>query len=97
MIGEILGLSALVATNAGISIGIYKYFNSKIGRVYGRLDENKEKTDTTYVRKELCEIQHTQNAQNLTGLELRINERFSSLEKEVRSNFGKLIELLTKT
>ena len=96
MIGEILGLSAIVATNAGINVGIYKYFNSKLERVYQRLDMVKDKLCTEFVRKEVCDVLHKQTADNLARLEDRINERFNDLELETRENFNKVIDLITK-
>jgi division protein CdvB (Snf7/Vps24/ESCRT-III family) len=96
MLGEWVGLGSLIAVNAGINIGIYKYFNNRLDRVYSRLDEVRDKIDTQFVRKDVCSVMHTQTAQSLTGLEARITERFNKLEKEVSDHFKQLIELLKR-
>jgi hypothetical protein len=39
---------------------------------------------------------HQQTADNLSGIEKRINERIDVLQKDVKENFQKLIDVLTK-
>lgn len=95
MLGEWVGLASLIAVNAGINIGIYKYFNNRLDRVYKRLDEVKDNIDTKYVRKDVCSVMHTQTANNLSGLETRITERLNKLDKTVSENFQQLIRILT--
>ena len=95
MLGEIVSLSTLILTNAGINVGIYRYFNARLSRVYERLDIVKNEVDEKYVRKNLCDVMHQQNAVNLTGLETRLTERFNKLEGETRDNFNRILSLLT--
>ncbi len=89
LISEWIGLSTLLATNAGVAIGIYKYFNSKIDTVWKRFDEHKEHTEETYVRKDSCSLLHTTTADNLKGLEGRIDKRFDKLELQITQLLNK--------
>lgn len=99
LIGEWIGLVTLIATNAGISIGIYKHFDgrieksnanvdTKIARVFQRFDEYKTETENKYVKKDLCKVMHDNNSDNLSGLETRIEKRFDKLDEQV----AKLLE-----
>lgn len=107
MIAELIGLASLIAVNAGINIGIYKYFGNrldkltedndkKINRIFERFDEHKKDMENCYVRKDVCAVMHQQTADNLSGIEKRINERIDVLQKDVKENFQKLIDVLTK-
>jgi hypothetical protein len=90
-IGAVLGI---VGTNALVSLSIYKYFNDKIGRVYGRLDEVKEDIDGKFVRKETCGILHKTTADNLNGAEERIVIRVDKLESKFDKAFETILEYL---
>jgi hypothetical protein len=107
MIGEIVSLSALVLTNAGISIGVYKYFNGRVeknstdqdkkfNRVYERFDEHKKETGEKYVLKDMCGVMHKTNAENLVGLETRLNDRLDKADLKIESNFKTLFDHITK-
>jgi hypothetical protein len=91
MLGEILGLSALVATNGGINIGIYRYFNARLAKVYERLDKVKEVANNEFVRKDMCKVLHEQTANNLEGSETRTNTRFDKLEEKM----DRILSILT--
>jgi hypothetical protein len=96
MFADWVGLISLIIVNAGINIGIYKYFNARLDRVYLRIDDVKDKFDKNFVRKDVCSVMHTSTAESLKAIEGRINERLDKLEKDVSENFTKLIELMTK-
>lgn len=55
-IGEWIGLAGLLATNAATAVGIYKYFNNKVDRVYQRFDELKKAINVEFVSKDICKI-----------------------------------------
>jgi hypothetical protein len=94
LITEIATVSALVLTNAAASVGIYKYFDSRINRVYERIDEIKNMQDKMFVRREMCDVLHKNTADNLVGAENRIVERLTVLEKKVEDLFGRILEKL---
>ena len=105
MVAEYLGIASLVLANVGASVGIYKYFDkrleklnadqdAKIARVYERLDEVKKDSDARYIRKDLCIMQHTQNTDNVKGLETRIEKRFDTLEAKFEGMFNTITTLL---
>ena len=96
MNGQLWTVIGLLITNAGFLFGMWKYFDARITRVYGRLDEVKDSVDEIYVRKDVCQVMHTQTASSLAGLESRIGERFTNLEKEVRDNFKMILNILQK-
>ena len=83
LISEWVGLTGLVGTNAAIGIGIFKYFNNKLESVWRRFDEHKERTESTYVRKDSCQLLHKTTADNLIGLETRLEKRFDKLEEQM--------------
>jgi hypothetical protein len=84
----------LLLTNAGFLFGMWKHFDSRITRVYSRLDEVKDSVDGTYVRKDTCQLLHTTTSDNLKGVECRINERFNKLEIKVEDSFKMIIDML---
>lgn len=105
MMAEYIGLASLVLANVGASVGIYKYFerrldkfnldqDAKVARVYERLDEVKKDSDVRYIRKDICVIQHTQNTDNVKGLEARIEKRFDTLEAKFEGMFNTITTLL---
>jgi len=95
-LGEWIGLAGLLATNVGTAIGIYKYFNSKVDRVYERFDEFKKTIKEECVQKDLCKIMHENSSSNLSGLEKRITDSVGKLEKKVDDNFKVVIDLMKK-
>jgi hypothetical protein len=95
-LGEWIGLASLLVTNVGTAIGIYKYFNSKVDRVYERFDEFKKTIKVEFVQKELCKIMHENSSSNLNGLEKRITDSVGKLEKKVDDNFKVVIDLMKK-
>jgi hypothetical protein len=95
-LGEIIALSSLIAANAGINIGIYKYFNGRLDRVYARLDEVKEKINIEFVRRDICSVQHAQIKLDSVAEETRVEKRIDRLEQLVKENFQELIRLLEK-
>ena len=82
----------IVGTNIGTSVGIYKYFNARLSRVYERLDEVKSSQEETYVRKDMCDVLHKNTALSLVGTETRLTGRLDKLEEK----FDNLICLLTE-
>jgi hypothetical protein len=89
LISEWIGLTGLLAANAGVNIGIYKYFNSKLDTVWKRFDEHKNKIEETYVRRDSCQLLHASTADNLKGLEIRIDKRFDKLEAQITQLLNK--------
>ena len=107
MLGEWVGLSSLIATNVGINIGIYKYFNSrldklnaendrKVNRIFERFDEHKKDMEEKFVRKDVCSVMHEQTANNLTGLETRMEKRLDKLEINIQASLQEVIKVLQK-
>ena len=96
MSGDVIGVGGLLLTNIGVIVGIFKYFNARINRVYERFDEHKKTVENKYVLKEMCKIMHENSSSNLNGLEARINSSFNELKKEVKDNFTVVIDLMKK-
>ena len=80
---------------------LYDTFNKKvakaeekavkdIARAYERFDEYKahieKMIEDKFVQKNLCDVMHANSADNLSGLEERLNGRISSVEKIVQDN-----------
>lgn len=86
-IGEWVGLSSLLVTNIGAVYLTYNNFNRKINRIYERFDEYKthseDNADNKYVQKDLCGVVHSNNSNNLSGLEDRIEKRFDKLDAQI--------------
>ena len=80
----------LLITNAGFLFGMWKYFDARISRVYARFDEHKQSIDCVYVRKDTCQLLHTSTAENLKGVEIRMDGRFDKLEAMLDRIFDKL-------
>jgi hypothetical protein len=93
---DVLTVLGLLITNAGFLFGMWKYFDARITRVYSRLDEVKESVEGTYVRKDTCQLLHTSTAENLKGVEVRMDNRFDKLEKKVEDSFKMILDLLRK-
>jgi hypothetical protein len=91
MTPEMMGWLTIVGTNIATSVGIYKYFNGRLARVYERLDEVKQGQENTYVRKDVCGVMHKETANNLIGSEVRLTARLDKLENK----FDQIIDLIT--
>jgi len=96
MSGDVIGVGGLLLTNIGVMIGMFRYFNSRIARVFERFDEYKNDINSKFVVKDLCKVMHENNASNLGGLEARLNQRLESLEKKTDDNFKVVIDLMKK-
>ena len=96
MTTELWAVLGLLITNAGFLFGMWKYLDTRVGRVYERLDEVKADVETKYVRKENCSFLHNNTAENLKGVEYRMDIRFDKLEKKVEESFKMILELLKK-
>jgi len=86
----------LLLTNAAFLFGMWKYFDSRLSRVYERFDEHKDHIEDRYVRKDNCKLLHDNTAANLIGVETRIAQRFESLEKKVEDSFKMILEIIKK-
>lgn len=96
VLSEIIGLASLIVANAGINIGIYKYFNGRLDRVYSRLDEVKEGIEKKFIQKEICNLMHSKIKEESAAEETRAEKRLDKLEQVVKDNFQELIRLLEK-
>ena len=96
MEGDFWTIVGLLITNAGFLFGMWKWLDQRIGRVYERLDEVKNSVDSTYVRKENCNLLHNNTADNLKSVEGRMDVRFDRLEKKVEDSFRLILDLLKK-
>ena len=67
---------------------VVKDTDTKIGKVYGRIDDMKDK----FVQKDMCKILHEQTANNLTSSEARSEVRFDKLENKI----DQILDLLMK-
>ena len=94
-----LQLATVICTMVGGFFVLVRYINSedstiikdtdtKIGRMYGRLDDMKDK----FVQKDMCKVLHEQTASNLEGSEKRSTERFDKLEQKI----NQILDLLMK-
>jgi len=86
----------LLLTNAAFLFGMWKYFDARIARTYQRFDEHKAEIEATYVRKDNCLLLHANTADNLKGVEMRMDIRFDQLEQKVESAFKMILDLLRK-
>lgn len=91
---EIWSMIGLLITNAGFLFGMWKYFDARLNRVYERFDEHKDTVEEIYVRRDNCTLLHNNTAQNLVGVESRMDIRFDKLEKKVDESFAMIFELL---
>ena len=96
MKGDFWTIVGLLLTNAGFLFGMWRYFDTRLSRVYGRLDEVKADTENKYVRKDNCALLHNNTADNLKGVEGRMDARFDKLEKKVDDSFKLILDLLKK-
>ena len=62
----LLGLIAIV----GFVIGISSYEAKKRSRIWERVDEHKDYTDSTFVRKDMCGILHKQLSKDITEIKI---------------------------
>ena len=96
MKGDFWTIVGLLLTNAGFLFGMWRYFDTRLSRVYGRLDEVKADTENKYVRKDNCALLHNNTADNLKGVVERMDARFDKLEKKVDDSFKLILDLLKK-
>jgi len=94
MKGELIAIIGLLLTNAGFLFGMWKYFDTRITRMYARLDDVKDYISDKFVQKEICRVMHTNTSEYLLGVEKRISERFEQLEKKVDNSFTMILDLL---
>jgi hypothetical protein len=94
MFAEYLGLASLIAVNAGINIGIYRYFNNRLDRVYTKLDSVKDDTRRDYLLKEVYTNEHLQIVENVKGIEERIEKRFDKVEDKIEQVLWNITDLL---
>jgi len=97
MSGEMIGIIGLLISNAAFLFGMWKYFDARISRVYARFDEHKIEIAGMYVRKDNCQLLHNNTADNLKGVEGRMDIRFDKLELKVESAFGMILDILKET
>jgi hypothetical protein len=99
-LGEWVGLVGLILASIGGNFGAIKYFiaklevfqkenNEKIGRVFSRFDEYKRDMIEKFVQKDMCKVMHESNADNLSGLETRIEKRFDKLDEQINKLLNK--------
>jgi hypothetical protein len=96
VVGEIVSIGSLVITFGASQWGIYKYFDTRISRIYERFDEHKKETEAKYVNKDLCKVMHDNNAENLNGLEKRIDARFDKVDQRLEDTFNNIDQKITK-
>ena len=91
---DVYALVGLLITNAGVMFGMWKYFDSRLNRIYQRFDEYKNVTNETYVRKDHCTLLHSTASEYSKNAEARIEIRFDKLEKKIQEAFDMIIDLL---
>jgi len=57
---------------------IAKEEDTKHARIYERLDEHKKFSDETFVRRDMCQILHKQNADTLLRIEKKVDDLISN-------------------
>jgi hypothetical protein len=90
----IITIIGLLLTNAGFLFGMWKYFDGRFSRVYGRLDEVKNFAESTYVRRDNCAILHNSTADNLRGMEMRFDDRLDKLDEKIENNFKLVMDMI---
>lgn len=84
----VLWLVGFLVSLLGGCWAIFKYFESKLNRVYQRLDENKKQYYQSFVMKEVYEAEGKLRRENIDGRFERIvelfNEKIESLRNEIR-------------
>lgn len=91
---DMWALLGILITNAGFLFGMWKYFDTRLNRVYARFDEHKEDVESIYVRKDNCSLLHTNTASTLVGLENRLEVRLDKIDKKLEEAFQMIIDLL---
>ncbi len=85
----VMWLLGFLATLLGGCWVIFKYFESKLGRVYKRMDENKEQFYKDFVLQSVYEAEAKLKKENIDGRFERVvelfNEKIESLRNEIRS------------
>lgn len=85
----VLWILGSIATLLGGCWAIFKYFESKLGRVYSRMDENKKQFYEAFLSREVYEAEMRLRKENVDGRFERIvelfNEKIESLRNEIRS------------
>jgi hypothetical protein len=82
-ITEIEALVAIVIAVTAAGIGLYKYVNARVSRIYGRFDEYKERIEARFVYREMCQVLHQNNTDNFIKLEKRVDDGFKSVEQKI--------------
>lgn len=85
----VMWLLGFLVTLLGGCWAIFKYFESKLNRVYLRMDENKKQYYETFVQQKVYDAEQRLKKENVDGkfesvIEL-FNEKIESLRNEIRS------------
>jgi len=63
-----------ILLGGGGLFGVMKWVDSKISRVYGRVDEIKKSNDEKYPSREVCTIQHKTVDEKLDRIETKVDK-----------------------
>ena len=80
---EIEALVGVILAILGSIVGMYKYFNSRISRVYERFDVYKTLIESKFVYREMCAVLHENNSSNFSKLERRMELGFQSVDEKL--------------
>jgi hypothetical protein len=86
---ELIAVIGMLVTNAAFLFGCWKYFDARLTRVYARMDEVRDGIESNYVRKDNCILLHNNTADNLRGLEVRMEKRFDKLDMQIEQLLNK--------
>ena len=80
---EWTAIGALILANLTFLFAMFRYFQGRINRIFERFDEYKDKMKHEFVVRDMCEVMHKGNADNLIKLEARVEAMFKSLDEKV--------------
>lgn len=77
---EFTAIGGVFMAFGGLLFGVYKTLDGKVGRSYKRLDDVKDKIDTNYTKKEVCEVTHKSVDNQL----LRIGADVTEIKNDIK-------------
>ena len=80
------GLISIFGLLYKLNIDLRKDSDGKVKRLYGRLDEIKEKNDKDYTKKEVCNVIHEQITKDFTEIKLDLKEIKQDIKSVMRKN-----------
>ncbi len=92
-IAELSSLGGLAVSIITGIVGLYKYINARISRVYERFDEYKKNMEEKFVVKDMCKVLHQNNTENFNKLEQRMEQGFKDTQEQIRDLSNKILDV----